>query len=1021
MKDTIKHITFVILFYLIFISSQSTTLAQIPPEELASAIWIIRQYGSTLGQDATSICSPTSRAFTCANGHITRVEFTGGYASFSASGSGVPDPTLNVINFPECTEFILYPGNPNPNYIGDPNQNILDKLTNIKKITTFSIISNEIKSIPNGFLRNFPQLTTLILSLPNVTTIQESSFEVSSATIVSVNLNFATLKTYTSPTNTSASLMWRSLGQLVWTVYPATADGPISLVFSKTVFPDLHTLVLDSTSPGTISVSASFQNLYVIGTLTSSFSLTVPNPLVVQNLRLNGLSTVSPPLHTFPALLTKYDSALTTLPTFPLPTSSFTHWQYGFLTENTTIPWEALTPDNKPRLLDISNNIRLGGSVPDSFCVNKLIISGTNISSVPDCYWCYRTDPTSFLTTLPVPPGFTCPLRVDQANQTLYTKEYRANLTGHLIGWGNNVYHPATLGYYILTPVVPQKILLLYYVTNGTQTNTTIKLNEYSPHTVNLTILEVGITLSKVNVTLLPNQKLLFTWLFSFYNNLLVHQFQSTFGLTGPCNINSTKYTTGPIQATITCLMDFNPFYTGRSFVMEVSNPHNKETYTIPFNYYPRLFSGQIDSNNQRLIYLFGDFRQNHSLANITINDKIACTINASTIDSINCTLSENASYGPANVSITVDGYLYLANDFLYFTAPPNNNGSTTTGGTTTGGGSTPQSQCQESTSNCFGHGSCDINGQCQCDNGYNPIDNCLTKFTNSTPVTNTTTPTSSFEIDGTRFDFELVAIQEIDTDENVVGELLTNSWNATINSDNSTTLVTYQLVNISDPLYIATMVQAMISFSTQPRDIQFGDQLLHINPNSIKLALNITNWQYSNLISTLRVVFRTDVNMDQTVEFGCKQQSISTFPYDQFSSTIQYLKEIKDNVQYNGRFIDYVLSNGKPTFSKTTLINQTAIQSSSSSSIMSTLIGVSLPQCQECLLDPDFTPLLIDNDTTVSDCESNSKTWKIIVGVVVGGFAAIAIAVGTVMLIKKKKLTYKQNKKMENRLKNMS
>ncbi|EGG24998.1 hypothetical protein DFA_03244 [Cavenderia fasciculata] len=965
--------------------SQSTTLAQIPPEErmldshvittrFASAIWIIRQYGSTLGQDITSICA--SQVFNCQNGHITRVQLSLSYTSFNPTGTGVPDPALTAISLPECVEFAIQPSNSNVFYIGDPNQSILDKLTGLPKVTSMIIQCVVISSIPNGFLRNFPQLTALTLSLSNMTTFHESSFEVSSATITSVNLQFRTLKIYPTFTNSSTSLVWSSIDYLSWTVDPSTAIGPISLVFTPTVFPLLQTLEIDSASDGTTSVTVSCRNI------------------------------------------TKYETGMTTLPTFPLPTPNFKTWEYRLLSVNTIVPWEAYTPDNTSRLLDMLYNPSLTGSVPDSFCINTLYITSTNISSVPDCYWCYVTDSTVFQTSLPVPPGFTCQWRVDQVNQILYTKEYRANLTGSLMGWGNIVSHPEALGYYKLNAIIPHELLTLFYYTDGTQTNATIKLNENSPHIVNLNILEIGITLSKANVTLLANQKLMFTWLFSFYNNLLVHQFQSTFGLTGPCNINSTKYTiTDPIQATITCLMNFNPSFTGTSFTMEVSNPHNKETYTIPFNYYPRLFSGQIDSNNQRLIYLFGDFRQNHSLANITINDKIPCTIIASTIGSINCTLSENASYGPANVSITVDGYLYLANDFLYFTAPPNNNGSTT-GGATTGGGSTPQSQCQESTSNCFGHGSCDTNGHCQCDNGYNPIDNCLTKFTNTTPVTNTTTPTSSFEIDGTRFDFELVAIQEIDTDENVVGELLTNSWNATINSDNSTTLVTYQLVNISDPLYIATMVQAMISFSTQPRDIQFGDQLLHSNPNSIKLALNITNWQYSNLISTLRVVFRIDVNMNQTIEFDCKQQSISTFSYDQLSSTIQYLRVIKDNVQYNGRFIDYVLSNGRPTFSKTTLINQTAIQSSSS--IMSTLIGVSLPQCQECLLDPDFTPLLIDN--TASDCGStNSKTWKIIVGVVVGGFAAISIAVGTVMLIKKKNQSSKQNKKMMNKLKNMS
>ncbi|EGG20831.1 hypothetical protein DFA_00696 [Cavenderia fasciculata] len=479
-----------------------------------------------------------------------------------------------------------------------------------------------------------------------------------------------------------------------------------------------------------------------------------------------------------------------------------------------------------------------------------------------------------------------------------------------------------------------------------------------------------------------------------FYSSMIIfiqHQFQLLpVELGRYCVIVSTNYNSTSGSSIVGCELDNSQLNTA-TYTFRVSNPFNQETFIVPFKYYPRLVSGQVDSTNQRLIYLFGDFGQNHSLATITINDKIACSVTSSTVDAINCTLSESASYGPANVSIVVDGKPFMAKEFLYFISPPNNNGSTTT--TTGGGGTTPQTQCQESTSNCFGHGLCDVNGRCQCDSDYNPIDNCLTKFTNSTPITNTTAPTSSFEVDGTRFDFELVAIQELDNEGIVIAELLTNSWNATINNDTTTTLVNYQLVNISNALYIDTIVQAMISFSTQPRDIQFGDQLLHIDPNSIKLALNITNWQYSNLISTLRVVFRTDVNMNQTIEYDCKQQPISTFSYDQLSSTIQYLRVIKDNIQYNGRFIDYVLSDGRPTFSKTTLINQTTSQSSPSpTTIMSTLIGVSLPQCQSCLLDPDFTPLLIDN--------TESQYF-------VGGTALVAVIVGLAIYLKKSNFKY--------------
>ncbi|EGG20832.1 hypothetical protein DFA_00697 [Cavenderia fasciculata] len=1031
----IKVVVQIIVIGLIFCIQ--TLNAQIPQEELDAAIWIIRQYGSNIVQDIPSICA--SAAFKCENGHLTRVSLVQSTNTFLGTGL-IPDPSLTALSLPECVQFDIHPIGP---YRGDPNQSILTKLTIVSKVITMTLYDDVISNIPIGFLNPFIGLSSMILSFGNITVLQEGSFEVTSASITNVDFEFTALKSYPSFSNSSSSLLWRSLTQLSMNINSSAADSPISLTFSPTIFPNLVLLQLFNLDVATITISISCINIYLLGQATNGFALTVPNPSKVVNLRIDGQTTVSPPLEQFVNLITlttgfsnsdvypfskfppklekfsTVSSAMTTFPTSPTPPVSFKGWSYTSIIGFVVIPWALLTPDNTSRLLDISNNPILTGSVPDSFCINKLIITDTNILTIPYCYWCYYNDPSVIQTSLAYPTPFTCQPSID--NSTIFTKGFRGLLFGSYLGWGNTALH-ATQGYYTLTPIVPHKILELYYRTIGSQQSVSIKLNEKESYIVDLDLLEVGIILTSVNVTQIPTDKLLFTWMFLFYNDHLQHEFQLLpLQLGRECQRTTTNYNSTSGSSMVICELD-NSQLNMPSYTFRVSNPFNQETFTVPFKYYPRLVSGQVDSTNQRLIYLFGDFGQNHSLAIITINHKIACSIVSSAADAINCTLSGSASYGPANVSIVVDGKPFEANDFLFF--KNNNNGSTTTttgSTTTTGGGTTPQTQCQESTSNCFGHGSCDVNGRCQCDSGYNPIDNCLTKFTNSTPITNTTAPTSSFEVDGTRFDFELVAIQELDNEGIVVGELLTNSWNATINNDTTTTLVTYQLVNISNALYIDTIVQAMISFSTQPRDIQFGDQLLHINPNSIKLALNITNWQYNNLISTLRVVFRTDVNMNQTIEYDCKQQSISTFSYDQLSSTIQYLRVIKDNVQYNGRFIDYVLSDGRPTFSKTTLINQTTSQSSSTpTTIMSTLIGVSLPQCQSCLLDPDFTPLLIDYSQ--SDCDStNSKTWKIIVGVVVGGFAAIAIAAGTVIYMKKKKTMNRHNKSMQNKLKNMS
>ncbi|EGG24659.1 hypothetical protein DFA_02903 [Cavenderia fasciculata] len=451
------------------------------------------------------------------------------------------------------------------------------------------------------------------------------------------------------------------------------------------------------------------------------------------------------------------------------------------------------------------------------------------------------------------------------------------------------------------------------------------------------------------------------------------------------------------------------------------------------YNNCSKRISGSYDSTNTKIVTLegdFGPFGQVNPI--IKINNTLQCTVAAKSQFKINCTLDQSPTFGLSSVQLQVDTLNTTARNILVLRPLPNNGGGTTTTTTTTtatasttsGGPSlTPKQQCEKDTFNCYGHGYCDENGICQCESNYNPVDNCFTKFINTTIKPNTTDPTVSFDIDGIDFQFEIVSIQELDLDAVVLKELFISnySWNVNVSSNNIITIVNYQLNTTTNSSssppssFQSVLVSSTISFSTQSRDIQFGDQTLHINPNSIKLAVNITNWQYSSNLATLRVVFRTIIVNNQSIEYGCDdEKEVDPFAYDSLSS-LQYLRVIKDDVQFNGRFIDFALSDGRPTYSQTQLISLTQLNGGEQSIAM---IGVGLPQCHECVLDPDFTPLLIDK----SECsESQSDTWKIIVGVVVGGVTLVAIIIAAVMGYKKAMKIRKHNEHISRRLKRMN
>ncbi|EGG15621.1 hypothetical protein DFA_10463 [Cavenderia fasciculata] len=402
----------------------------------------------------------------------------------------------------------------------------------------------------------------------------------------------------------------------------------------------------------------------------------------------------------------------------------------------------------------------------------------------------------------------------------------------------------------------------------------------------------------------------------------------------------------------------------------------------------------EYDLNNRSLINIHGDFGPYGQLeVSITLNNTLNCSVTSKSQTEINCTLATEPSDGLASVQLTVDKSTNAnRNNYIYFRPPQS-----------------PDSQ--SCPNNCFGHGRC-MNGKCQCDIGYNPIDNCLTKESNHTNTPNTTSPTTSFNVDGIDFQFEMVAIHELDSDDNIIKEVLTNQWNSTIINDTQTqtTTVNYQLNN----RMTTSQVIATISFSSQARDIQFGNQQLSITANSIKLSVNISDWTYDSFLSTLRVVFKTTINNDQSIEYDCQDVNIDTLTYDQLSNNIQYLRVVKDNIQFTGRFVDYVLSDGRPTFSKTSLINRTTNTGDDSQSII--LIGISTPQCTQCILDPDFAPLLIDKSKS-DECSDNNNNWRIIVGAVVGVVGAVAIITASVLLVKKKIKTKNYNRDMKAKL----
>ncbi|EGG15878.1 hypothetical protein DFA_09547 [Cavenderia fasciculata] len=1063
-----------------------------PVAELNSAKWIIRQYGSQLAEDQTSICSST--LFTCSTGsvpHITKINFNV-YPSTS-TGLSPAGLGLSALEFPQLTSLYIV-----AILVKTPSFNLLSFLSNMPLLTKIEIYQDtSITSIPTTFPIEAGLSALNYLMIAGSTIQPPATFDFGN-TIERLDIAFtgAVINDLTPPHPNlrSLTLSMRLMSSLL-------------LEFTSSSFPMLNQLILYPTSTSTESLTVDISVMSLNKVVFSGSSQTTARfidtsyitdltvlgysnnitPLLSGFKNLTNLVTNSSPLTTFPLLvypetlqtLTSANSDYTVFPNIPiynvrkleLPGNNF----------QGEIPWTAFNNANNIDL-DISNNPGLTTAIPESFCNNRIHITECpGITVVPECFLCYQR----------------------HTHMMVYTIEGYGIIRGERIGYGN---FGSDFGLY---PMIPNK--QLGYITNGPPVegpakNVSIQLDSFYPeYTFNFTVLEVGIAVvpGTVEFRQLPSKVVQISIMVTFINTFIPHSVkvnntidciivgQLMSGQLLTCNVTAYEMSLNQIwqlkifnsNFNINTSFNLTSFYPSNVLLTSIALLHNytqvgsiyefsgffgnssldqvavyfngdqsicspahytssvlrciikKNWYydfgltnitvsvegflsdpimvnlTTPQNLcffdggcssgngacdingtcicntgyysdkcsqkYPIFKSGEYDINDRKLISIYGDFGPfNQTIVSITLNNT-DCQVTSKSQTLINCTLVSEPTDGLALVRLTVDNSTNNGNNWIYFKPSSQSSGS---------GSDSNDVTCPF---NCYGHGQC-INGKCNCDTGYSSIDNCLTKTSNHTNTPNTTSPTTSFDIDGIDFQFEMIAIQEIDTDDNIINEVLTNSWNSTLTLDNQTqtTTVNYQLNN-SDT---TALVTATISFSQQPRDIQFGSQLLHIDANSIKLSVNISNWTFNTFLTTLRVIFKTTINNDQSIEFDCQDINIDTLSYDQLSNSIQYLRVVKDNIQFTGRFIDYVLSDGRPTFSKTSIVNKTASLDDQST----LLIGISMPQSSESIIDPDFTPLLVDKNAD-SGCDNKSNTWRIIVGVVVGFSCLAAVAVASI------------------------
>ncbi|GAM24553.1 hypothetical protein SAMD00019534_077280 [Acytostelium subglobosum LB1] len=396
----------------------------------------------------------------------------------------------------------------------------------------------------------------------------------------------------------------------------------------------------------------------------------------------------------------------------------------------------------------------------------------------------------------------------------------------------------------------------------------------------------------------------------------------------------------------------------GQSYTVELANDYYSdkkvfENYALP---YPKVTAFSTLTTEGGSITMSGSFGQLQQPL-VTINGQ-PCNITSTKHDSLTCTIAGPLEAGQATVDIQVDGYGFT-NKLLNIAT---------------------SAKCLKP-GFCGSHGSCDTDlGQCSCQTNYYG-EQCQYSLSDRAVFTpNSSDPTAVFVYGGYNFRFSIFSVQEILPNGDVLYEVKPTNWTGQVTNSTSLTTIDYTL-NQTDATQTDLRLSASIAYSDVARTVTFGSKTFNLAPRSIKIGVNISDWKYSSNINTLRVVFVTAINPNQTT--GCDKTSLPSYGYAQGSITNLMVQ--KDEVLFYGRFLDYAISDGRETFTRNELIS-TDLESDLA------YMGINLPQCKKCMLDPDFSALVSGDNN--HGCPQAFEVWKIaLISGLVGGVVLIGLA----------------------------
>ncbi|KAM9947844.1 hypothetical protein ACTFIT_001180 [Dictyostelium discoideum] len=394
------------------------------------------------------------------------------------------------------------------------------------------------------------------------------------------------------------------------------------------------------------------------------------------------------------------------------------------------------------------------------------------------------------------------------------------------------------------------------------------------------------------------------------------------------------------------------------------------------------IYVSSIDSVNEMGgdITLYGWFSNSHNNLIVSIDNQ-NCPLIQNTITnvSIQCTIWPGT--GKKSLSIQQNGVSW-SGYFIYETS------------------------VKSCLNNCSKNGDCIVNtGECNCRSGYTGFDCSIISGggggngNGGVPSSNTTIDNNGTTVinnQKTSYQILITKLIEFDVDKNVIKEYtLDNKWVTEMkNTDDNNSNNIYQFSQtLVQSLTNCTVSYTVEEIKEKSKHYSFAGYNLTLDSGSIKISVSINNYQYNSFLNNLQLQFQSSVTSDNN---DCNQQD--TDIQNSNNELLNYITIKKDSKIMQARFLNRILSDGRSSIITSELVTK------SSDSV---IVGLNLPYCTNCIIDPDFSVLV--TTSFKNDCGESERPAYLIPVVVVSGVLGVALVIALSFYIYKKKFVENQ------------